>query len=95
MIFVALMVTFYCLSRLATLRLEAQGKGFLYRNFVGWVIGADVLFVITGQRTVTALAPDEAALLDNYRNATPNNRAVLRKVGAALEKQIDDGEMCA
>lgn len=45
MIFVAFVVTFYCLARRAALRLEAQGKGFLYRNFVGWVIAGFVAFV--------------------------------------------------
>ena len=58
-------------------------------------LGADIGYILTGQRSVIDLAPDEAALLDNYRNSTADNQAVLRKVGAALEKQVDDGEMCA
>ncbi|MDP3637149.1 MAG: helix-turn-helix transcriptional regulator [Azonexus sp.] len=59
-------------------------------------LGADVGYILTGVRSTCVLAPDEAALLDNYRNSTPDNQAVLRKVGAALEKQVDDdGEMCA
>lgn len=44
-IFLAFVVTFYCLARRAALRLEAQGKGFLYRNFVGWMIGGFVAAV--------------------------------------------------
>lgn len=57
--------------------------------------GIDIQYVLTGN-AARQIKPDEAALLDNYRNSTPDNQAVLRKVGAALEKQIDDdGEMCA
>lgn len=60
------------------------------------MLGADVLYILTGHRAVGALKPDEAALLDNYRHSSPGNQAVLRKVGAALEKQLDDdGEKCA
>lgn len=59
-------------------------------------LGFDVDYVLFGQASKPVLKPDEAALLDNYRNSTPDNQAVLRKVGAALEKQIDDdGEVCA
>lgn len=60
------------------------------------VIGMDVSYILIGKRSKPPLKNDEAALLDNYRNSTPDNQAVLRKVGAALEKQIDDdGKMCA
>lgn len=38
-VFVAFVVTFYLLARRAALRLEALGRGFLFRNFVGWMIG--------------------------------------------------------
>lgn len=41
------------------------------------------------------LNAEEAALLDNYRNATPEHQATLRKTGDALAKQVDDGEQCA
>lgn len=59
-------------------------------------LGFDINYVLLGQASKPPLKNDEAALLDNYRNSTPDNQAVLRKVGAALEKQIDDdGEMCA
>lgn len=57
-------------------------------------LGIDIQYVITGAKS--ALSKDESALLDNYRNSTPDNQAVLRKVGAALEKQVDDSdEQCA
>lgn len=49
--------------------------------------GGDVVFVITGQRTVTELAPDEAALLDNYRNTPPARRSTLQEVSAAFAEQ--------
>lgn len=46
--------------------------------------------------SASPLSPDEAALLDNYRNSTPENQETLRKTGAALEKQEpDDGAQCA
>jgi transcriptional regulator with XRE-family HTH domain len=47
-------------------------------------LGADVLYVITGQRTGGTLAPDEAALLDNYRHIPDENRHTVEEVGAAL-----------
>lgn len=53
------------------------------------LIGMDSQYILIGQRSVE-LGSDEAALLDNYRNSSPGNKAVLRKVGAALEKQVDD-----
>lgn len=46
--------------------------------------GGDVVFVITGQRTVTELAPDEAALLDNYRAISDERKSNLTDVAAAL-----------
>lgn len=56
--------------------------------------GIDIQYVLTGDAS-RPIKPDEAALLDHYRNSSSDNKAVLRKVGAALEKQIDDGEECA
>lgn len=47
-------------------------------------LGADVLYILTGERTVGELAPDEAALLDNYRNAQPGGKAALQTTSAAL-----------
>lgn len=46
--------------------------------------GVDVLYVITGQRGGPMLRPDEAALLDNYRNSPEEKRAAIREVGAAF-----------
>lgn len=46
--------------------------------------GGDVVFVITGQRTVIELAPDEAALLDNYRAISNERKINLTDVAAAL-----------
>jgi len=44
--------------------------------------GVDVLYVLTGTRVVTesSLAPDEAALLDNYRNTDPERRHTISEV---------------
>lgn len=62
--------------------------------------GADVLYILTGQRTSVLLAaepvaaygsqplkPDEAALLDNYRHCPPEGQAALRATGAAFAQQ--------
>lgn len=49
--------------------------------------GVDVLFVITGQRVpvaAAALAPDEAALVDNYKHADEEGRAAARRVLSSL-----------
>lgn len=51
--------------------------------------GVDVLFVITGQRTpraADALAPDEAALIDNYKHADEEGRDAARRVLSSLAK---------
>lgn len=51
----------------------------------------DVLYVVTGQRSVAAvptLAPDEAALLDNYRNSPKEARDALKATSAALAKSV-------
>jgi transcriptional regulator with XRE-family HTH domain len=44
--------------------------------------GVDVLYVLTGQRSSgeETLAPDEAALLDNYRNTAPERRHTISEV---------------
>lgn len=47
-------------------------------------LGADVLYILTGQRTVLDLKPDEAALLDNYRHTPPEKQQAVREVGAAF-----------
>jgi transcriptional regulator with XRE-family HTH domain len=49
--------------------------------------GGDVMYVLTGQRgaqVAPSLAPDEAALLDNYRNSPPAGRDALKATSAAL-----------
>lgn len=51
--------------------------------------GVDVLYVLTGQRgapPAVPLAPDEAALLDNYRHSPKEAREALKATSAALAK---------
>lgn len=60
--------------------------------------GVDVLYVLTGQRSTseTGLAPDEAALVDNYRHSSEADRQSLRSVGNAFAKSRlmgDDAEV--
>lgn len=59
------------------------------------VCGMDVSYILVGKRTQPLLRPDEAALVENYRNTSAENRKVLRKIGAALEKQVDDPDAAA
>jgi transcriptional regulator with XRE-family HTH domain len=50
--------------------------------------GADVLYILTGQRTPkAALTAEESSLLDNYNNATEEGKAAARAVLFAVEKQ--------
>lgn len=53
--------------------------------------GADVLYIVTGQRGAPLapppLKPDEAALLDNYRHSPEDQQRLLRETGAAFAKQ--------
>lgn len=52
--------------------------------------GADVLYILTGQRVITpapALKPDEAALLDNYRNSPQEGKQQL-EAASALYAQL-------
>ena len=53
--------------------------------------GVDVLFVLTGQRSIgeSSLAPDERALLDNYRKTSPERRASMDEVGRAMAAMSD------
>lgn len=58
-------------------------------------IGVDVQYIITGQRSSASagLAPDEAALVDNYRHSSPEHKASLRTISAALAKpQVKKGD---
>lgn len=50
--------------------------------------GADVLYIMTGQRAPKAvLTAEETSLLDNYHNATEQGKAAARAVLFAVEKQ--------
>lgn len=54
--------------------------------------GADVLYVLTGQRSVTAmsaaqpLARDEEILLDNYRNLPADAKAAIKATSDAFAR---------
>ena len=54
--------------------------------------GADVLYILTGQRSGTAapavqpLARDEEILLDNYRNSPPDARAAIKATSDAFAR---------
>ncbi len=54
--------------------------------------GADVVYILTGQRAggagaaAPALAPDEEILLDNYRNCPPDARAAIKTTSDALAR---------
>lgn len=53
--------------------------------------GADALYVLTGQRgqsvAASALKPDEAALLDNYRHSPPDQQRLLKETSAAFAQR--------
>lgn len=48
--------------------------------------GADALYILTGQRNnaTPTLAPDEAALLDNYRHSPKEQQDILKATSAAF-----------
>lgn len=48
--------------------------------------GVDVAYVLSGKKSVL-LKPDEAIIVDNYRNSTPAGQSSLREVGAAFAQQ--------
>lgn len=50
--------------------------------------GLDVVYVLTGERdaTVSRMSAEESALLDNYRNAGEEGRAVARAALSAVQK---------
>ncbi len=48
--------------------------------------GADVLYIVTGQRSVGVLPPRESALLDNYRNSDEEGKRTIESV-AGLASQ--------
>lgn len=49
--------------------------------------GADLLYILTGQHAVGVLAPDEAALLDNYRAVSEERKGNLVDVAEALSQK--------
>lgn len=51
--------------------------------------GVDLNWLLTGAEADTAapLAPDEAALLDNYRHSPEDQQRLLRETGAAFAKR--------
>lgn len=49
--------------------------------------GADVVYILTGHRITNDLAPDEAALLDNYRTISDTRKENLVDVAAALSQK--------
>jgi hypothetical protein len=57
--------------------------------------GADVTYILTGGRSgaVSSLAPDEAALLDNYRNSPEAGREAVRKTAFAVSKSEGEGKL--
>lgn len=52
-------------------------------------VGFDLNYLLTAG---TALPADEAALVDNYRAASPSHKSSLRQVGAAFAQPVDEGE---
>jgi len=51
------------------------------------VAGMDVVYILTGQRG-GVLAPDESALLDNYRHSAPDSQRILRETSAAFAQPV-------
>lgn len=50
-------------------------------------LGADVGYILTGVRSTCVLAPDEAALLDNYHAISDTRKENLVDVAAALSQK--------
>lgn len=46
-------------------------------------LGFDIGYILN----IKTVRPDEAALLDNYRNASTDSQAAIRKIGSALAEQ--------
>jgi len=50
--------------------------------------GADVLYILTGNRTpLPGLTHEESALLDNYRHSPPDGRKSIENIGHAFAQQ--------
>lgn len=53
--------------------------------------GADVLYILTGQRAggaAPALTREETALLDNYRNSPDEGKDAIKRTAFALAKSL-------
>lgn len=56
--------------------------------------GIDILYVITGVRTGDPkLKPDEAALVDNYRNSPSEEQKALQTTSAAFAQRAKAGKV--
>lgn len=53
-------------------------------------MGADALYILTGERSRPVLSVRESALLDNYRNSPAEGKDAIEKTASALAKP---GEM--
>lgn len=51
------------------------------------LVGFDLSYILTGAR---AVAPEEQALLENYRASDAAGRQALRRVGSALAQSLSD-----
>lgn len=51
--------------------------------------GVDILYVLTGQRSIGVLEPDEAALVENYRAAPPEKQHMIQEVSSAISQYRD------
>ena len=60
-------------------------------------MGVDVMYVLTGSRSLNSLAPDESSLLDNYRHLCEEQRDAVFRVsqvmsaGYRAEKKSNQG----
>ncbi len=60
-------------------------------------MGVDVMYVLTGSRSLNSLAPDESALLDNYRHLCDEQREAVYRVSEVMsadyktEKKVNQG----
>lgn len=50
----------------------------------GLILGIDPIWLLTGSGAAPVLAPDEAALLDNYRNSPEAGKTAIKTTSAAF-----------
>jgi transcriptional regulator with XRE-family HTH domain len=55
-------------------------------------MGVDVMYVLTGSRSLNSLAPDESSLLDNYRHLCDEQRDVVFKVSEVMSAGRKQGK---